>query len=75
MLRLRLNEIEEEFFLFCSFSFSVFTQILLKLNIKYSNKIKLGGDRVNWTVCMLLFHRGSASYRHIYLINLEEDCC
>lgn len=33
-----LNEIEEEFFLFCSFSFCVFTQILLKLNTKYRNK-------------------------------------
>lgn len=38
-----LNEIEEEFFLFCSFSFSDFYTNLLKLNIKYSNKIKLRG--------------------------------
>lgn len=33
-----LNEIEEEFFLFCSFSFCVFTHFFLKPNTKYRRK-------------------------------------
>lgn len=69
-----LNEIEEEFFLFCSFSFSVFTQFLPKLSIKYSNSINLCGKE--WAglfvCCYSIVDRLLV---HIYLINLEEDCC
>lgn len=69
-----LNEIEEEFFLFCSFSFSVFYTNLLKLSIKYSNKIKLFGKESPglFICCYSIVDRLLID---IYLINLEEDCC
>lgn len=69
-----LNEIEEEFFLFCSFSFCVFYTNLLKLNIKYSNKIKLcGKESAGLFICC--YSIVDRLLIDIYLINLEEDCC
>ena len=69
-----LNEIEEEFFLFCSFSFSVFTQIPAKLNLKddKGSAAARGGLRRPLMCC---YSAADRLLPHIYLINPEEDCC
>lgn len=61
-----LNEIEEEFFLFCSSSFWVFTRFSLKLLRKSGDKVRRVGQEAAGLWLRRLFRRGSAASGYLF---------